>query len=82
MPTSYRAVLEERRVHWLDEVPEALRDAEGKVHVHVTVVGERGGGEQEELSTLLDELAAADPFRDVEDPGEWQRRLRRGTRSS
>lgn len=81
MSESYRAILVDGRLRWLDEVPDALRHGTGEVWVRVTIEErgeERGRKEEkgEELASLLEEIAESDPFRDIDDPVEWQRQLR------
>ncbi|MFP4227829.1 MAG: hypothetical protein ACLFTE_03275 [Salinivenus sp.] len=75
MSESYRAILVDGRLQWLDEVPDEIRHGSGEVRVRITVE-QRTKKEEEELVSLLDELAEADPFSDIDDPVEWQRRLR------
>jgi hypothetical protein len=79
MAKSYSAILKlrESRLQWLDEVPDTIRHGEGGVRVCVTV-SESEEEDGNELESLLDELAAEDPFRDIDDPVEWQRGLRQG----
>lgn len=76
MAESYRAILINGHLQWLDDVPEAIRQGTGKVRIRVTVeeYSDRNG---DELGALLDELADADPFGDIDDPVSWQQKLRR-----
>lgn len=76
MSKSYRAILVDGRLRWLDDVPEAIRHGAGDVLVQV-VVDDQTEEASEELASLLDEIAAEDPYKDIEDPVEWQRELRR-----
>jgi len=76
MSESYRAILIDGQLHWLDDVPDVLRHRTGEVRVRVTIE-EQDNEDGDELSSLLDELAETDPFSDIDDPVEWQRHLRR-----
>lgn len=76
MSESYRAILVDGHLHWLDDVPDAIRQGTGELRVRVTVE-EVDGQNKGELEILLDELADADPYSDIDDPVEWQRELRR-----
>jgi len=75
MSESYRAILVDGHLHWLDDVPDAIRHGTGEVRVRVTIE-EQNEQNGDELASLLDELAEADPFGDIDDPVEWQRKLR------
>lgn len=76
MSESYRAILIDGHLRWIDDVPAVIRQGTVEVRVRVTIE-ERDDHNEDELASLLDELAAQDPFQGVEDPAEWQRRLRR-----
>jgi len=76
MSESYRAILIDGHLHWLDDVPDAIRRGTEELRVRVTIEETDGEGEGE-LETLLDELAEADPYSDIDDPVEWQKKLRR-----
>jgi hypothetical protein len=78
MSRFYHAILVDGQLHWLDDVPESLRRGTKEVQVRVTIEKQDNGDDEGELSSLLDELAEADPFSDIDDPVEWQRGLRRG----
>lgn len=76
MPESYRAILVDGQLHWLEDVPESIRHGTEEVRVRVTV--EEGDPQgRSELRSLLDDIAEDDPFSGIEDPVDWQRRLRR-----
>ena len=75
MSESYRAILVDGHLHWLDNVPDAIRHGTEEVRVRVTVE-DTGGRDRDDLGTLLDELAEADPCSNIDDPVEWQRELR------
>jgi len=77
MSELYRAILVDGHLHWLDDMPESLRRGTEEVRVRVTIEEQDDGDNKDELSSLLDELAEADPFSDIDDPVEWQRELRR-----
>jgi len=76
MPESYRAILVDGQLRWLEDVPERIRHGTERVCVRVTVE-EGDPQDQSELRSLLDDIAEDDPFSGVEDPVDWQRRLRR-----
>ncbi len=75
MSESYRAILVDGELRWLDDVPDILRQGMEEVRVRVTIE-EQDDGNETELASLLNELAEANPFSNVEDPVEWQRALR------
>lgn len=76
MSESYRAILVDGNLHWLDDVPKAIQHGAKGVRVRVTVE-EQNNQNEEELGALLDEIADADPFSTIDEPVEWQRKLRR-----
>jgi len=76
MSESYRAILVDGRLHWLDDVPDAIRRETDELRVRVTIE-DANGQDERELGILLDELAEADPYSGIDDPVEWQRELRR-----
>jgi len=75
MAESYRAILIDGRLRWLDEVPDAIRDGTEALRVRVTIE-EPEEQNEDELETLLDELAEADPYSNINDPVVWQKELR------
>jgi D-lyxose ketol-isomerase len=75
MSESYRAILVDGHLHWLNDVPDAIQRGTGELRVRV-MIEEADEQDEEELGTLLDELAEADPYSHIEDPVEWQRELR------
>jgi hypothetical protein len=75
MSESYRAILLDGHLRWLDEVPDAIRHGTQEVRVRVTVE-EAEQEDEDELEPLLDALAEADPYGEIDDPREWQRQLR------
>lgn len=86
MSESYRAILVDGHLHWLDDVPDAIRHGTDELRVRVTVEepGEESGQAEEngeELASLLEDIAERDPFRDIDDPVAWQRQLRAGSDS-
>ena len=76
MPESYRAILVNGHLQWLDDVSDAIRCETEKLRVRVTIE-DTDGQDEDELGALLDECAEADPFSDIDDSVEWQRELRR-----
>jgi hypothetical protein len=75
MSESSRAILVDGHLHWLDDVPDAIRHGTEEVRVRVTIEG-ADGKDGDELGSLLDALSEADPYGEIDDPREWQRRLR------
>lgn len=76
MLSTYRAILKGDKVVWLDKPPAQLDGVE----VRITLIKE---GTQTPLSErskavaeLLSRLAQLNPFRDIEDPAQWQREIR------
>ena len=75
---TYRAILDDDRVKWLEQPPERS----GTVQVHITIL------EEQELESLdirgrimaecLAELAQRESFAEITDPVAWQRELRSG----
>ena len=78
MSESYRTILVNGHLRWLDDGPDAIRRGTDELRVRVTIE-DTDGQDEGELGTLLDECAEADPYRDIDDPVEWQRELRAGT---
>lgn len=76
MSESYRAILVDGLLHWLDDVPDTIRHGTEELRVRVTIE-DTDGQDEDELGPLLDECAEADPYSDIDDPVEWQRNLRR-----
>ena len=76
MSESYRAILADGELRWLDDVPDILRHGTENVRIRVTIEEQDGENDEDELASLLDELAEADPFSAIEDPVAWQRTLR------
>jgi hypothetical protein len=78
MAHTYKAILKGDRVEWIGKAP----DTNGGVAVEITVVGEPAHAEDDaarskRLRQLLDELAARNPFAEIDDPVAWQRGIRK-----
>lgn len=76
MSESYRAILVNGRLQWLDDVPDVVKQGATEVRVRVTIE-EKQDKNPNEVTSLLDELAVDDPFKEIENPVKWQRALRR-----
>lgn len=78
MGKTYRAILKGDRLQWQGDAPRVADE----VPVDVIVPDpEKSDQEEQErrqrLRKALEELAALNPFRDIKDPVEWQREIRR-----
>jgi hypothetical protein len=76
MLRTYEGILEGDRIRWAGEdVPATDRP----LRVHITVLEE--GAEREsrgqQMADALSKLAEAGAFSEIEDPGAWQRTIRR-----
>ena len=73
---TYRAILDDDRVRWLEQPPERS----GTMQVHITILDQ---GERETsadrgrfMAESLAELAKRGTFAEISDPVAWQRELR------
>lgn len=75
MSRTYTAVLHNDRIDWTGEAPNTSTPTHVRVVVdeHPEEKARRG----ERMAEALRALAELDPFRDIEDPAEWQREIRR-----
>ena len=76
MLQTYRAILDDDRVRWLEQPPERS----GTMQVHITIL-EEGGRETSAdrgrvMAESLAELAKRGTFAEISDPVAWQRELR------
>ena len=73
---TYRAILDDDRVRWLEQPPERS----GTVQVHITFLDEGGHETSADRGRLmaesLAELAKRGTFAEISDPVAWQRELR------
>ena len=73
---TYRAVLDDDRVTWLEQPPERS----GTMQVHITILEEEGRGTSADRGRVMAEslagLAKRGTFAEVADPVAWQRELR------
>ena len=70
---TYEGILKDDRIEWVGETPSRDRP----VRVQVTVVdSEQGTDRGSRMADALDRLAESDPFNGIDDPVEWQRRVR------
>ena len=74
MKKTYRAILQDDRVEWLNQKP----DENEPVHVQITVLDDEPiTAHGEELARLLRMLAEKGTFDHIEDPVAWQREIRK-----
>jgi hypothetical protein len=76
MLQTYKAILRGNTVEWLGEAP----PTNGGIAVHITLLREHivpDADRGERLRLLLEELAKRNPFKDITDPVEWQREIRK-----
>ena len=73
---TYKALLDDDRVQWLEQPPEQT----GTAQVHITFLEEPGPGSTVErgrvMAEALAELARRGAFAEIADPVAWQRELR------
>ena len=73
---TYRAILDEDRVRWLEQPPERS----GTMQVHITILDEGGRETSADrgrvMAESLAELAKRGTFAEISDPVAWQRELR------
>ena len=76
MLSTYRAILNGNRITWLDSPPPQVEGVE----VHVTLLKQVAGTSAIErgraMAAVLAQLAQSNPFASINDPTEWQRRIR------
>jgi len=76
MLRTYEGVLEGDRVRWAgDDIPATDRP----LRVHVTVLDEENERKEQgpRMADALAKLAESGVFRELEDPSEWQREIRK-----
>ncbi|MEK7249057.1 MAG: hypothetical protein AAB209_01410 [Bacteroidota bacterium] len=75
---TYEAILKGNELEWLNDKPEIV-NGNNPVRVQVTLLDtdsvKKSDGKN--LAEILEELARLDPFKDITDPVEWQREIRR-----
>ena len=80
MLTTVKAAIEGERIEWQENVA-AIMPANQRVNVLVTILQDSQPGSPQERArrrtAALERLAARDPFASVNNPGEWQREVRR-----
>ncbi len=79
MLRTYKAILKGDRLEWSGDAPVPL-EPEHPIHVHVTVLDEQETAEQNQgkrMAEALEQLAAIDALRTIEDPAAWERETRR-----
>ena len=73
---TYRAILDDDRVTWLEQPPERS----GTVQVHITILEEEERESSDKrgriMAESLAELAQRGAFAEITDPVAWQRELR------
>ena len=75
---SYKAEVEDNVLTWTEGMPPELKGS-GKHEVLVTVPEntEAQLERSKKLAEVLRQLAKLDPFKDINDPSEWQREIRK-----
>lgn len=75
MPQTYDGILEGGRVRWKDDAP----DDDRPLRVRVTVLDDASDRTEqgEKMADALSKLADIGAFSDIDDPGAWQREIRR-----
>jgi hypothetical protein len=76
MLSTYRAIVKGDKIIWIDQPPAQLDGVE----VQITLLKETNPLSQAERSVIVEkaltQLAKLNPFRDIEDPVQWQREMR------
>lgn len=78
MLNTYQAILRDNHLEWAEKVPEQLMAGQ-PIQVYVTVldlppaIPNRG----KRMAEFLERLAASNAFKDIADPVEWQREMRK-----
>ncbi len=78
MLRTYKAILKGDRLEWSGDAP-VLPGPEHTVHVHVTLLDEPAPSEHSRgrrMAEALEQLAAIDAVRTIEDPEGWEREIR------
>ncbi|HLL90545.1 MAG TPA: hypothetical protein VK324_14690 [Tepidisphaeraceae bacterium] len=75
MTRTYQAILKGDRLEWTGDAP----TMQGPLAVQVTVVAPvpYDDGRRRQLAEALEDLARANPFREITDPAAWQREIRK-----
>ncbi|NET62251.1 MAG: hypothetical protein F6K47_40940 [Symploca sp. SIO2E6] len=77
MLKTFKAILKDNNLQWLDETPEITSNSFVKVHVTLleepTIIETRSDGKK--MAEALDKLSKNNAFAGV-DPQEWQREIR------
>jgi hypothetical protein len=75
---SYKARVENNTITWPEGKPPELQD--GREHDVLVILPENSEEKfrrSQQLANILKNLSKLDPFRDIEDPVEWQREIRK-----
>jgi hypothetical protein len=80
MSQTYLAVLDGNRLEWVGTPPPV--ESGSPVTVQVTFSGSSDvcfsdAARSRRIAEILEKLAQSNPFRDIEDPVEWQREIRK-----
>ena len=75
MLRTYEGTLKGNRIDWSGEAP----TPEQPLRVHITILDEEDadGSRGSRMAGALSRLADSGAFADIDDPSEWQRRVRR-----
>jgi hypothetical protein len=81
MLNTYQAILRDNRLEWTEKIPEQIKNGQ-PVPVSVTILDESAAPLSVEergrrMAEILGRLAASNAFRDIADPSEWQREIRK-----
>lgn len=77
MSVTYKAMLKNGRIYWIDEKPSEDRP----INVRITVVDEEDNSERadrgDKMADILARLAETDAFSSIDDPVQWQKEVRK-----
>ncbi|MGB3199469.1 MAG: hypothetical protein WBA99_01115 [Nodosilinea sp.] len=76
MTQTYRALLKNDQITWLGDRPNLGEAEEVDIVVVRSSSAQSSGERQQKVATLLGQLAAVQPFKDIYDPVVWQREQR------
>lgn len=77
MSVTYKAMLKNGRIYWIDEKP----SEDQPINVRITVVDEEDNSERadrgDKMADILARLAETDAFSSIDDPVQWQKEVRK-----
>lgn len=75
---TYRAKVRDNIIYWAEGVPPDLQsEGDHDVLVIVPETNQASLARSRKAVEILEQLSKLDPFRDIEDPVEWQREIRK-----